>query len=396
MSSILHLLQRRAVERQSNPVFLIDEPEAHAIFNKVAEGQREIKLSPTPYQKSKATRERWLIRNRSKMLLYWADYRKTGKYKEGVKKWRENHREKYNTYQLKWRDANREKVRKSQRERDAERRKTDAQYKQRRAENARKSYEKKKREIIEKHGLTYWKTTQREKRMKATTSHSGIKKQILRELAKHRVAGLTNFELSEKLGLTKMQVNDSLRESVSNNYVHKGENLGIEGVNYTISERGLNYLNLKGQTVETPEPAPIVEKSVLAQKPKSNTAEKVDEIEQIKNEVKKNPLDTPKDTEHSLINAPVISNDSVIEDFEAQDTITDEINNPSHYHGQTMDVIDVIDDFLEPKMVEGYLIGNVLKYVLRYQKKGGVQSLKKAQWYLNRTIQDFDLFVEAQ
>lgn len=82
--------------------------------------------------------------------------------------------------------------------------------------------------------------------------------------------------------------------------------------------------------------------------------------------------------------------------FETQDTITDEINNPSHYHGQTMNVIDVIDDFLEPKMIEGYLIGNVLKYVLRYQKKGGVQSLKKAQWYLNRTVQDFDLFNEAQ
>ena len=34
----------------------------------------------------------------------------------------------------------------------------------------------------------------------------------------------------------------------------------------------------------------------------------------------------------------------------------------------------------------GYLKGNVLKYVWRYEKKNGVEDLEKAQWYLKRLI----------
>ena len=34
----------------------------------------------------------------------------------------------------------------------------------------------------------------------------------------------------------------------------------------------------------------------------------------------------------------------------------------------------------------GYLRGNILKYMLRYEYKHGIQDLKKAQWYLNRLI----------
>ena len=30
--------------------------------------------------------------------------------------------------------------------------------------------------------------------------------------------------------------------------------------------------------------------------------------------------------------------------------------------------------------------GNIIKYILRYEKKGGVEDLEKARWYLNRLI----------
>ena len=36
--------------------------------------------------------------------------------------------------------------------------------------------------------------------------------------------------------------------------------------------------------------------------------------------------------------------------------------------------------------VEGFCIGNALKYLSRYRFKGGVEDLKKAEWYLNRII----------
>jgi Winged helix-turn-helix DNA-binding len=120
------------------------------------------------------------------------------------------------------------------------------------------------------------------------SNNTGIKKQILKELAKNK-AGLTNFELSEKLGLTKQQVNDSLRESSATNYVSKGENLGAEGINYTISNAGLSYLKRNGEKspltqnektpVETVEATPIVEESPLEQKlPNDWVSQVVEEI----------------------------------------------------------------------------------------------------------------------
>lgn len=105
------------------------------------------------------------------------------------------------------------------------------------------------------------------------SNQTGIKKQILKELSKNK-SGLTNFELSEKLGLTKQQVNDSLRESSLDAYVLKGESLGVEGINYSITSKGLSYSkSQKGEKsplaqpekapVETVKPAPIVVESAL-------------------------------------------------------------------------------------------------------------------------------------
>lgn len=54
---------------------------------------------------------------------------------------------------------------------------------------------------------------------------------------------------------------------------------------------------------------------------------------------------------------------------------------PDHYKGEGMQVWEVIDAFgLD------YYEGNVLKYLLRWRKKGGVEDLSKAQTYLDRII----------
>lgn len=50
------------------------------------------------------------------------------------------------------------------------------------------------------------------------------------------------------------------------------------------------------------------------------------------------------------------------------------------------EAIDVIDDSLTSEMLEGFFIGNVIKYVLRYRHKNGVEDLRKARWYLDRAI----------
>lgn len=39
---------------------------------------------------------------------------------------------------------------------------------------------------------------------------------------------------------------------------------------------------------------------------------------------------------------------------------------------------------------EYYLQGNILKYIWRYRYKNGTEDLKKAQWYLNKLIQEVE------
>ena len=55
--------------------------------------------------------------------------------------------------------------------------------------------------------------------------------------------------------------------------------------------------------------------------------------------------------------------------------------NPSHYTNGEIQPIEYID---ANKL--GYYEGNILKYITRYKMKNGVEDLRKAQWYLERLI----------
>ena len=70
--------------------------------------------------------------------------------------------------------------------------------------------------------------------------------------------------------------------------------------------------------------------------------------------------------------------------------MNDIVNNPSHYNQNTMETIDVLENSMPRVHFCGYLRGNILKYMLRYEYKGGAEDLKKAQWYLNRLIKTLD------
>lgn len=67
-------------------------------------------------------------------------------------------------------------------------------------------------------------------------------------------------------------------------------------------------------------------------------------------------------------------------------TFYDPVNHPNHYADKSIEVIDYIRDTLEPKEYTGYCCGNVLKYVSRWRKKGGVEDLQKAAVYLDWAI----------
>jgi len=60
-------------------------------------------------------------------------------------------------------------------------------------------------------------------------------------------------------------------------------------------------------------------------------------------------------------------------------TMSDNIN-PNYYRKG----IETTDYIVSHSM--NYLEGNIIKYVTRYKDKGGLEDLKKAEWYLTRLI----------
>ena len=70
---------------------------------------------------------------------------------------------------------------------------------------------------------------------------------------------------------------------------------------------------------------------------------------------------------------------------------TDNVNRPAHYAIRKFETIDVIKDCIKANKldgIQGYLYGNVIKYLSRFNCKGNaIEDLKKAQYYLNRLIE---------
>ena len=61
--------------------------------------------------------------------------------------------------------------------------------------------------------------------------------------------------------------------------------------------------------------------------------------------------------------------------------------NPSYYKRGKFETIDVILDITKHlDGDEGYLVGNIIKYISRYDEKNGIEDLEKARWYLNELI----------
>lgn len=63
------------------------------------------------------------------------------------------------------------------------------------------------------------------------------------------------------------------------------------------------------------------------------------------------------------------------------------VNHPEHYNQSNMECIDIIQNSMSPEMFQGFLVGNVQKYISRYRYKNGVEDLRKANWYLNKLIE---------
>ena len=67
----------------------------------------------------------------------------------------------------------------------------------------------------------------------------------------------------------------------------------------------------------------------------------------------------------------------------------DNVNRPAHYRAGDIECIDAIRAALTPEEFRGYLKGNVIKYTWRERLKGGIESMQKARWYINKLLEVF-------
>lgn len=69
--------------------------------------------------------------------------------------------------------------------------------------------------------------------------------------------------------------------------------------------------------------------------------------------------------------------------------LKDEQPKPTHYD-TGIDTIAFLRANCPPEQVEGFLRGNALKYLQRYDKKNGVEDLRKAKHYVEMLIEELE------
>ena len=59
----------------------------------------------------------------------------------------------------------------------------------------------------------------------------------------------------------------------------------------------------------------------------------------------------------------------------------------THYTSKSIQPWDVVDSALSKEEAVGFYRGNIIKYVMRCNDKGGVEDLKKAHHYLEKLLE---------
>ena len=79
--------------------------------------------------------------------------------------------------------------------------------------------------------------------------------------------------------------------------------------------------------------------------------------------------------------------DESLEDIIAREDEEEEdmVGAPKHYNSGNIECIDAIEESMSSHAFKGYLKGNCMKYLWRYEYKGKqVEDLQKAGWYLRK------------
>ena len=69
----------------------------------------------------------------------------------------------------------------------------------------------------------------------------------------------------------------------------------------------------------------------------------------------------------------------------------DPVEQPDHYNKGSIEAIEAIKASMPEHEFNGYLKGNALKYLWRYDYKGKpIEDLRKCKWYIERLIKELN------
>jgi hypothetical protein len=58
-----------------------------------------------------------------------------------------------------------------------------------------------------------------------------------------------------------------------------------------------------------------------------------------------------------------------------------------HYQSKAVQPWDAMQAWMTDDQFKGFLWGNVIKYIARWQDKGGIEDLRKARHYMDKLIE---------
>ena len=68
--------------------------------------------------------------------------------------------------------------------------------------------------------------------------------------------------------------------------------------------------------------------------------------------------------------------------------MSDNVHTPKHYQGRNgLEAIEAHRNFMNDEQLTGYHLGNLIKYVLRYRRKNGIEDLEKAKVHMDWLIE---------
>ena len=70
--------------------------------------------------------------------------------------------------------------------------------------------------------------------------------------------------------------------------------------------------------------------------------------------------------------------------------------NPKHYRQGKIEAIVIIKNILTTEEFKGFLKGLIIKYLIRADKKNGLEDYEKAQWYLNYLVKELEKIEDKQ